>query len=252
MKYALVTGPTSGIGYHLAHECAKAGMPLVFVDHDPLKLKSVADEFRGTYDLDVHEIVADLRHSTSPEYIFEEVKKAHIEVGYLINNAGIGEYALVQDADPQRLSDIMMVNIYALTMITKLFLPGLVENKGKILNVASIAAFMSGPMLAVYFASKAYVLSFSETLKDELKKTSVTVTTLCPGATATEFGKAAHMDAGFFTGKGVASAEEVAVFGFDAMIKGRGVVVYGFKNKLMVFATRFLPRHFVTKLLFRA
>lgn len=243
LKHALITGVVSGIGYALAHEFAKAGIPLVLVDYDTLKLKSVADEFRGTYNLDVHEIVADLSHATSPEHIFNEVQKLHVDVGYLVNNAGIGEFAQFKDAEPKRVSEIIMVNIYALTLLTRLFVPNLISNKGKILNVASIASFMPSPMLAVYFASKAYVLSLSQALVEELKNTGVTVTTLCPGATTTEFGKAAHMqDVTTLKTLSVASAEEVARYGFKVMMKGKGIAIYGFGNKVFVFIIQLLPR----------
>ena len=197
----------------------------------------------GTYNLDVHEIVADLSHSTSPEHIFNEVQKLGIEIGYLVNNAGIGEFAQFKDTEPQRVSEIIMVNIYALTLLTRLFVPNLISNKGKILNVASIASFMPSPMLAVYFASKAYELSLSQALAEELKNSGVTVTALCPGATATEFGKAAHMqDVTTSKTLSVASPEEVAQYGFKVMMKGKGIAIYGFSNKVFVFFMQLLPR----------
>jgi len=141
MKYALITGPTSGIGYYLAHEFAKQGIPLVLVARDVLKLTSVADEFRGTYNLDVREIVTDLSHASAAQFVHVEVEKCAIEIGYLVNNAGIGDFAYFKDADGYKLASMMILNMHTVTLLTKLFLPHVLSNEGKILNVASTAAF---------------------------------------------------------------------------------------------------------------
>lgn len=247
MKYALVTGPTSGIGYYFAHEFAKQKIPLVLVARDELKLKSVADEFRGDYDLDVHEIITDLSHISAAQFVYAEVEKLGIEIGYLVNNAGIGDFAYFKDTDEHKLAGMMNLNMHTVTMLTKAFLPHLLLNSGKILNVASTAAFQPGPTMAVYYATKSYVLSFSEALAEELKTTGVTVTALCPGPTQSEFQKAAHMeDSTLVKNKKLPTAEEVAKFGFRAMMQGKRIVVHGFTNKLFVFLVRFLPRNVVT------
>ena len=247
MKYALITGPTSGIGYYFAHEFAKQKIPLVLVARDELKLKSVADEFRGDYDLDVREIVTDLSHISAAQFVYAEVEKLGIEIGYLVNNAGIGDFAYFKDADEHKLAGMMNLNMHTLTMFTKSFLPQLLLNEGKILNVASTAAFQPGPTMAVYYATKSYVLSFSEALAEELKTTGVTVTALCPGATQSEFQKTAQMqDSALVKNKKLPSAEEVAEYGFKAMMQGKRVAVHGFTNKVFVFLVRFLPRTLVT------
>lgn len=247
MKYALITGPTSGIGYYLAHEFAKQKIPLVLVARDELKLKSVADEFRGDYGLDVHEIITDLSHISAAQFVHAEVEKLSIEIGYLVNNAGIGDFAYFKDADEHKIAGMMNLNMHTVTMLTKIFIPQLISNQGKILNVASTAAFQPGPTMAVYYATKSYVLSFSEALAEELKTFGVTVTALCPGATQSEFQKAAHMeDSALVKNKKLPSAEEVARFGFKAMMQGRRIAVHGLTNKLFAFLVRFLPRTFVT------
>lgn len=252
MKYALITGPTSGIGYYLAHEFAKQQIPLILVARDPLKLKSVSDEFRGTYNLDVHEIITDLSHLSAAQYVYDEVEKLHIEIRYLVNNAGVGDFAYFKDADTHRLSSMMTLNMHTVTMFTKLFLPHLISNEGKILNIASTAAFQPGPTMAVYYATKSYILSFSEALAEELKYTPVTVTTLCPGATATEFQKIARMEeSSLVKNKKLPTAEMVAQFGFKAMMQGKRIAVYGFLNKAFIFIVRFLPRKLVTSIVHR-
>jgi len=252
MKYALITGPTSGIGYNLAHEFAKQGIPLVLVARDALKLKSIADEFRGTYNLDVHEIITDLSHISAAQFVRAEVEKLAIEIGYLVNNAGIGDFAYFGDADEHKIAGMMNLNIHTVTMLTKAFLPQLLLNKGKILNVVSTAAFQPGPTMAVYYATKSYVLSFSEALAEELKDTDVTVTALCPGPTASEFQKAAHMgSSALVKDKKLPTAEEVAEFGFKAMMQGKRIAIHGFTNKIFVFLVRFLPRNLVTSFVHR-
>lgn len=252
MKYALVTGPTSGIGYYLAHEFAKQGIPLVLVARDALKLTSVADEFRGTYNLDVHEIVADLSHINAAQFVHAEVEKRTIEIGYLVNNAGIGDFAYFKDADGYKLASMMTLNMHTVTLLTKLFLPHVLSNSGKILNVASTAAFQPGPTMAVYYATKSYVLSFSEALAEELKNTGVTVTVLCPGPTVSEFQKTAHMESSALVkNKKLPTAEEVAEFGFKAMMQGKRIAVHGLTNNLFVFLVRFLPRNLVTTFVHR-
>jgi len=247
MKYALITGPTSGIGYYLAHEFAKQGIPLVLVARDVLKLTSVADEFRGTYNLDVREIVTDLSHASAAQFVHVEVEKCAIEIGYLVNNAGIGDFAYFKDADGYKLASMMILNMHTVTLLTKLFLPHVLSNEGKILNVASTAAFQPGPTMAVYYATKSYVLSFSEAIAEELKTTGVTVTALCPGPTASEFQKTAHMESSALVkSKKLPTAEEVAKFGFKAMMNGKRIAVHGFTNKFFIFFVRFLPRSVVT------
>lgn len=247
MKYALITGPTSGIGYYLAHEFAKQGISLVLVARDELKLKSIADEFRGTYNLDVREIITDLSHASAAQFVYTEVEKLAVEIGYLVNNAGIGDFAYFKDADEHKVAGMMNLNMHTVTMLTKYFLPQIIEHKGKILNIASTAAFQPGPTMAVYYATKSYVLSFSEALAEELKTTGVTVTALCPGPTASEFQKLAHMETSdLVKGKKLPSAEEVAEFGFRAMTQGKRIAVHGLTNKVFVFLVRFLPRNIVT------
>lgn len=252
MKYALITGPTSGIGYYLAHEFAKQGIPLVLIARDALKLQAVADEFRGTYNIDAHGIVADLSHETSAEYVFQEVTRLSVSIGYLINNAGVGDFAYFKDGDVHTYAKMMTLNMHTPTLLTKYFLPQIIEHKGKILNIASTAAFQPGPTMAVYYATKAYILSWSEALREELRGSGVTVTTLCPGPTASEFQKVAHLESSpLVRGRKLPSAEDVAHFGFESMMGGKGVVVHGLMNKVTVFLTRWAPRTLLTRLVQR-
>ena len=177
------------------------------------------------------------------------IKKENIDVDVLINNAGFGNLGKFSESDLKKELEMINVNISALTALTRLFLPEMIaKNHGKILNVASTAAFQPGPMMSVYYATKAYVLSFSEALSEELKGTGVTVTALCPGPTASNFQKTAGIqETKLIKGKRIATSKEVAEFGYDAMMKGKRIAVQGTMNKLMAYGVKFLHRRLVTR-----
>ena len=180
-KTALVTGSAHGIGYQLACVFARHSYNLVLVDKDQEKLAVTAEDFRQKFGISVKTIVKDLSISISPEEIFTELQQAAIKIDILVNNAGFGTYGIFSETDLTTELKMLQVNIVSLTHLTKLFLKDMIsQGYGKILNVASVAAFQPGPLMAVYFATKAYVLSFSEAIANELEGTGVTVTTLCP------------------------------------------------------------------------
>src|SRR3954468_13185859 len=217
---ALVTGASSGIGLELAKVLARHGYDLVLVARKRDALEAVAGQIEGQYDVKAHVFAADLRRREAPEAIWDFLRNEAIPVTVLINNAGFGLGGEFADTELTRELEMIQVNIAALTHLTKLFLPAMIKAKsGRILNLASTAAFQPGPLMAVYYATKAYVLSFSEALAEELRNSGVTVTALCPGPTRTEFADVAQTGTSrLFTTFGVASATDVAEFGYDAMI----------------------------------
>ena len=247
MQTALVTGASSGIGYEIAKIHASRGGNLVITARNEVKLNALKLELEAKYTISVYIIVKDLSLNNAALEIYNELKTNNIQINYLINNAGYGSF---QSTDWELESKMIQLNIVALTQLTKLFLPTMIENKfGKILNVASTAAFVPGPMMAVYCATKPYVLNFSEAINNEVSKYGVSVTALCPGATATGFSKAANADkSALFTKTKLASSYDVALYGYEAMLKGKQVVIHGFINKLLAFIVRLTPRSLVVKI----
>lgn len=242
--YIVVTGASSGIGRAIALDLAKRGQPLVLVARREDRLRHLADEIKKIapvqiVDLPTQIVVADLLSEVGFEHLAKTV--AHLPLAGLVNNAGVGDLRRfdLQSWDTQQ--NMMQLNMVSLTRLTSLLLPRMrAQGFGRILNVASVAAFQPGPYFAVYSATKAYVLSLSLALREELKGTGVTVTVLCPGMTESEFHS--HADTGRAKGLGVvakASAESVAAAGVEAMLCGRSKVVTGVVNKIMVMANRF-------------
>ncbi|OUL18461.1 SDR family oxidoreductase [Nostoc sp. 106C] len=248
-KTALITGASSGIGYQLAYIFARNRYNLVLVDKKEEKLNEMADEFPQKFDIFVKIFAKDLSIPTSPEEIFRDLQKASIKVDVLVNNAGFGTYGVFAETDLTTELNMLQVNIVSLTHLTKLFLKDMVEQGyGKILNVASVAAFQPGPLMAVYFATKAYVLSFSEAIANELEGTGITVTALCPGPTATEFQQAAAMkDSKISSVSRMMDTETVAKIGYRSLMANKTVVVPGLRNKILAESVRFTPRSLVTK-----
>ena len=241
---ALVTGGSGGIGLEIAKVLATKGFNLVLVARNRDALEAAAGQIEGKNTVSVHVFAADLRRRESPEAIFDFLRNENIGVDILVNNGGeFAETELTRDLE------IIQVNIAALTHLTKLFLPAMIKRKsGRILNVASTAAFQPGPLMAVYYATKAYVLSFSEALAEELRNAGVTVTALCPGPTHTEFAEEAQVGSSrLFTAFGVADAADVAEFGVSAMLHGRRVAIPGIRNKIVAQANRFAPRALTAK-----
>jgi uncharacterized protein len=242
-KFALITGATSGIGYELAKLFAQNQYNLVIVARSEEELSQKANEFRQQFGITVVPIVKDLFQKESPFELYDEVKAQGIEVDVLVNNAGQGQYGEFIDTDIRRELDIIQLNIAAYTILTKCFLQEMVaRNEGKILNVSSIAAELPGPWQAVYHGTKAYVTSFSEGIRSEIKDTGVTITLLEPGATATDFFHKAEMESSKLVQEGeLADPIKVAKDGFDALMAGKDKVVSGFKNKMMAAAGNLMP-----------
>jgi uncharacterized protein len=245
---ALITGASGGIGEELARLFAADGRDLVLVARSREKLQKLADELAGRHKVSARVLARDLTDPNAPRGIFEELRAAGVEVETLVNNAGFGSYGLFAETDEERELDLLQVNVVALTHLTKLFLPGMVaRRRGYVMNVASTAAFQPGPLMAVYYASKAYVLSFSEALANETEGTGVVVSALCPGPTETGFVEAAKMEQSKLFERGAMSARAVAEAGYKGMLAGKRVVIPGPLNSLVARAVGFLPRGLVTK-----
>ncbi|MBR9690008.1 MAG: SDR family oxidoreductase [Candidatus Altiarchaeota archaeon] len=240
---ALITGASSGIGLELAKIHASKGDNLVIVARRKDLLIGLKTELETNCDVDVLVVVADLSKPKVPEKIYKLMEKKKIKIKYLINNAGFGDYGEFHKGDLKLYQDMIEVNVSALTKLTRLFLPDLIKTEGKILNVASVAGFISGPFHAVYYATKAYVVSLTESLSVELKKTKVTATVLCPGLTRTEFHGAAGISEPLYSVS--MSAEDVAKQGYSAMMNGKTIQVTGFINKVFLLFAKFLPTMWV-------
>ena len=249
-RTALVTGASSGIGLDLAKRFAAEGYDVALVARSEGKLKEVAAALEAEHHVRTHVVTADLAQPRAAEALVAELDQRGIEVDVLVNNAGYALYGAFTDIDLADELAMIQVNIVALTHLTKLLVRKMVARKeGRVLNVASTAAFQPGPLMAVYYATKAYVLSFSEALANELAPSGVTVTALCPGPTRTGFQARAQMEQSkLVRGREIMTAETVARVGYDGLMKGKTVVIPGVGNKMMAQAVRFLPRNTVTKI----
>jgi hypothetical protein len=247
---ALITGASNGIGLELAKIHASKGGDLVLVARNKTKLDELKSELESQYKIIVHTIGKDLSASNSAQEVYEETTKQNIQIDYLINNAGFGDFGMFVETNWNKELQMINLNITTLTQFTKLYLQDMVNRKsGKIMNVASTAAFQSGPTMAVYYATKAYVLSFSEAVDNEVREKGVTITTLCPGATESGFQAAAAMEeSNLVKGKKLPTAKQVAEYGYVSMMKGKTVAIHGLMNYLMAISVRFTPRALVVKL----
>jgi len=249
VETVLVTGASSGIGLELARCFAADGCRLVLVARKGNALEALAAELRKAHKIQAQVITTDLAHPESPARLLAHLQSAGLKVDVLVNNAGFGAQGKFAELPLGRQLEMLQVNITSLTHLTGLLLPGMIERRrGGILNVASTAAFQPGPGMAVYYATKAYVLSFSEALAEELAGTGVTVTAVCPGPTATNFGAAANISTHGFVKTVSMSAEAVARQGHAAYRRGKAVVINGFRNQVPAFLVRFLPRAAVRKI----
>lgn len=247
---ALVTGASSGIGLEIARRLAAQGDDLVLVARSAAKLETLAAELRAAHRVAVTVLAIDLSRPDGADRVAEAVRGAGLTIDTLVNNAGFGLFGKHVDTDLAAEQQMVDLNITTLTRLTKHFLPGMVKRgRGRVMNVASTAAFQPGPYMAVYYATKAYVLSYSEALAEELRDTGVTVTALCPGPTASGFQDAADMhDSALVKGKKLPTSAQVAGYAVDAMNRGRRVAVHGTMNCLMAQSVRFTPRAVVTRL----
>jgi uncharacterized protein len=249
-RMALGRGVSSGIGLDRAKRFAAEGYDVALVARSEGKLKEVAAAIEAEHQVRAHVVTADLAQPRAAEALVATLESRGIDVDVLVNNAGYALYGAFAETDLEGELAMIQVNIVALTHLTKLFVRKMIVKKsGRVLNVASTAAFQPGPLMAVYYATKAYVLSFSEALANELAGSGVTVTALCPGPTKTGFQARAQMEQSkLVRGKEIMTAETVARAGYAGMMKGKTVVIPGVSNKMMAQAVRFLPRNTVTKL----
>jgi len=245
---ALITGASGGIGYELAKLFARDGYNLVLVARSGDKLSRVAAELREQYGITVKAIALDLSAVPSSRFLFDQLQGEAVVVDVLVNNAGFGGFGEFAGMREDEILGQIHLNITALTHLTRLFLPGmLARGRGKIMNVASTAAFQPGPLMAVYYATKAYVLSFSEALANEVAGAGVVVSCFCPGATDTGFAKRAGTeDSRLFKKIGAMNVETVAVDGYRGLMEGKTVVISGMRNWLVAESVRFAPRKWVT------
>lgn len=247
-RHALITGASSGIGKGLADQFARAGIHLIVTARKAESLASLAEGWRRL-GVDVTCLACDLSVPGAAANLHAQVLALGIDIDFLVNNAGVGLYGEFSHSDLQAELAMMRLNMLAPTELTKYFLPQLITRRGSILNVASTAAFQPGPYMAVYYASKAYLLSWSEALAEELAGSGVSVTALCPGPTASGFQDQAAMQASkLVKGRRMPSADSVAALGYRALRRGRRVYIPGWMNWLLAQSVRFTPRRWVTAL----
>ena len=244
----LITGASSGIGLELAKCFAEDGCRLVLAARNVAALENLAGELRRNCKAEVSVMAADLSLPETPRRIFEELRAAKIVVDVLVNNAGFGLQGAFAELSLQSQLEMLQVNVTALTELAGLFLPGMIERRcGGILNVGSVAGFVPGPNMAVYYATKAFVQSFTEALAEELAGSGLTVSVLCPGPTATNFSRVARGDKQRRIQTTKMSAEAVARHGHQAYRHGKVVAVPGFGNNFLIFMTRLWPRQAIRK-----
>ena len=247
-KTALITGASSGIGKALAHQFAQDGYHLVLAARGVAKMQALADELQKQFKVVVTVIGADLETNDGAAKLYAEIKARGIVLSALVNNAGYGGFGEFKDSALAPELAMMQLNMNTVVVLTKLFMPDLLATRGKILNTASTAAFQPGPYMAVYYATKAFVLSFSEAIASELEDTGVTVTALCPGPTASGFQDKADLgSSALVKGKKLPTSEAVAALGYRAMQRGQRVYIPGFVNWAMAQSMRITPRNLATK-----
>jgi len=251
-KTALITGASGGIGYELSLLFARDGFDCILVARSHDQLNALAARMESEFRVKTLVLPKDLSKASAVDEIYEEVSAASMPVDVLVNNAGFPVYGLFTQTDLDTELEMLQVNVLALTQLTKLFLRGMIERRyGRILNLASTAAFEPGPLMAVYYASKAYVLSFSEALANELHGTGVTVTALAPGPTRTGFQKRGRLEDSRLVQGNIGDAQSVALAGYRGLMAGKTLVIPGFSNKLIPWIVRVSPRGVVTRVVRR-
>ncbi|MFA5011819.1 MAG: SDR family oxidoreductase [Ignavibacteria bacterium] len=246
-KTALITGASAGLGVEFAKNFAKEGYNLVLAARRTERMEKLANDLIKRHNVKIKVLGKDLCHMIEVQSIFDTLQEENIHIDLLVNNAGFGDWGYFHESDWKKVESMIDVNIKTVTKLTYLFMRPMIEKgEGKILNVASMAAFQPGPMMAVYYATKAYVLSFSEAISKEVKGKGISVTILCPGPTETEFQSSANLGKSkLFKLTRIPSAKEVADFGYREMMKESLTVVPGLLNKLVVQFIRFSPRKLV-------
>jgi short-subunit dehydrogenase len=250
MKHtALITGGSGGIGLELAKIHAKKGGNLILTARRKDELEAIKKDLESRYDIKVETIIKDLALPNSSQELYDKIKSAKMKVDYLINNAGFGYFGKFSETNWTKELNMINLNITALVHLTKLYINDMLSaGSGKIMNVSSIAGFQPGPLMSVYYASKAFVLSFSEAIAEELEDSGVTVTSLCPGPTETDFQKNAELEnSNLFKRLSAEDPKFVAEYGYQAMLEGKRIAIPGFMNKITAQSSRFAPRKLVTK-----
>lgn len=246
VSYVLITGTTSGLGREFARLFAQNGYNIVAVARNEALLQQQKQELERQFGVEMVYIVKDLSAENSAQEVYDEIKHKGINIDILINNAGFGSFGRYVDVDWQRQKGLASVNMLAVMQLSYLFGKDMDRRgEGKIVNIASIASFQAGPYMAMYYASKAFVRSFSEALHEEMKSSGVSVTAICPGPVATNFEKNAQMmSSAMFTKLRVYTPEVVAAKSYRAIMNNKAVYVVGWPNKLLVFLTRFCSLKF--------
>jgi short-subunit dehydrogenase len=248
---ALITGASGGIGLELARLAARGGRDVILVARNENTLRVLASELEATYGINARVLAADLTDAASPSRIFAELKREKIAVDFLVNNAGFGVFGEFAQSDESEQLAMISLNVTALTHLTRLFLPPmLARGRGRILNIASTAAFLPGPLMAVYYASKAYVLSFSLALSQETRGSGVRVTALCPGPVKTNFQQRASLVDSKLMDAAMMSASDVARDAYRAMLRGQSLAISGNSNRALVALSGVLPRETAARLIF--
>lgn len=252
-KTALITGASGGLGLSFVNLFANDGYDVILVARNEARLEEIKKEIQEKYNVKAHVIAVDLCSEDGAKKVYDTTKKVGLKIDVLVNNAGFGDFGEFYKSDVSKQTRMINLNCTALMQLCHLYLPDMIEQKrGNILNIDSIAAFQAGPLMSVYYATKAFVLSFSQALTRELKGTGVKVTALCPGPIRTNFDNAADLgESGLFKNLKVWDPDKVASFGYKKMKKGKSLCVCGFTNKLIVFANRLTPRCLVRELVYR-
>lgn len=246
---ALITGASSGIGWELAKLFAADKSDLVLVARRKERLDALAEELKDEFGVDVYVLPKDLSDPEAPKEIFEELKAAGIDVDVVVNNAGFGLRGPFANIDMDGQIDMVQVNVVALTHLTRLFLPGIIERgRGGILNVGSLAGFQPGPNLAVYYATKAYVLSLTEAISEEITNPNIKISCLAPGPVKTEFGEKSALDDSLLFKMSLMDVGPVVREGYEGFRQGKVIVLPGIKQKLIPLFLRFTPRFLVRKI----
>jgi short-subunit dehydrogenase len=248
--YTLISGASSGIGLELARIHARNGDHLILIARSEGKLNELKQELEEQYKINALVIAKDLSMDEAPQEVYDHLQAADIQVNSLINNAGFGDFGMFHESDWEKTATMIDLNMKSLTHMTRLFSEEMVKNGGgRIMNVASTASFQPGPLMSVYYATKHYVLAFSEGIANELKDYGVSVTALCPGPTESGFQSSAEMgDSRLVNTVSLPSSKEVAEYGYRAMMDGKTVAIHGFMNKVMAQSVRFTPRKMVTSM----